>query len=748
MKTSKQLIALLWLFVATIIVGCSSNDDLSEPNTPAQPTGQGPEMTLSLDGSLFTPEQTRASFEIVNGYPQPANFAKGTTLPVLCIFRSTDSSQPITRAIVNWEVIDNDILRADKTQKVTMAAGTDLSKGKWYVMGIMGGTPQQTNGQYDKVQVARQMKMIDPNSSFEADVPFVFGWRAISANGNANHMAAEQPVVFMPTGVLMRVNITNKLNFDMKFSGIRMISSSPTEGNINLSDQTVRAMKLEDTPNTLKADNATYNDLLTFEATTESQRLATDGRNIGAKNRTSRLFYNDLKLNQDIELKDKTTANQQLCVWVMPQPQKVSVYNTDENAEGETSEGEVRDVFKTQFMLHATPSNPQTSPAINMIPLFGTTDALKSGEVNRLWEGNVVFRYTPLHHLTRFDNIASQDQIETRELSENVPTDTRLTKRYSRAELKKFIKDNRVGSQYIVPGRAYWNSLMTYGGFFGTIGGSTPSRNYYGMMVPSNFGNNNGYSDDDRKKLKLIYANYNSSYNATPANIRGKVAYALNLAKPSVFLTETQKLGYTFRGAHVKRDYRDENGVSLLGWAMKIYSYDPMMSEEYTQVATSNSYQYALRINMVENEEEKNRVELQARYLGDNFVLDIMDVSDEIFWETGRTNTKADFVRYIPLAGYNLFAGKDWNPESERNKNLFFQGGAQYWIPERYKPFENMQEPFSTFTSFDQGYYKAQTYMSVTFNGFQGMGGYWFPIGTSQNINAAIRLICRDPYND
>ena len=160
-------------FSVLLFTGCA---DENMPTTSTESTEPGITVSMDLAAKLETPnatEGTRAPRFAIgykgnenadptksHGYPIPigifnersnsaTEIADGTEVPVYCIFMSTDKNQPVTKVVTKWTYKKGGNLRLAPTSTFEMAAGTDLTKGTWYVCGILGGEQLSTQVKFN-----------------------------------------------------------------------------------------------------------------------------------------------------------------------------------------------------------------------------------------------------------------------------------------------------------------------------------------------------------------------------------------------------------------------------------------------------------------------------------------------------------------------------------------------------------------------------------------------------------------------
>lgn len=739
------------LFLSTLLVASCSQDNLEVNNTTETTTNQqGVTVGMALTG-VVNPAKTRTTTFTTNnnGFPTPVKPTQGK-VPVLCIFKSSDPTQPITKVVINWDVEADGTIALKPSTTFQLAAGSDLDK-EWYVMGIIGGTAYNGNnvvtadGQtaVTNLSINGFMGHTTPGQNIEADVPFIFGWRKLNSSQSARHLESKKVVQFMPMGTFVRVKVTNGMNTAMRYNGFRLISSSPVKGDFVLSDDAIRAKTesngastITDTDDAnLRATDALYSNLLTFTGNTRnSQRIAGRGfptTTAFAGNAQTSLYYNDYTFTEGATtLSSNGTDGKYLTVWMMPQPQIQTYYqgvegNYEWNDRGNTSVGERTEVYKTQFILHSSQVN-SSDPAINMLPIMGTTDEFKSGDVDaNVYQGRAIFRYTPLHHMAKTDNLVPNENVASAPQS--------ATKLYTVTEMqngKTADGSEKKPDNYLLPNRNYWQALIGYWGF----GNGNQFNSYRGVLVPTSFGG-----------VKKTFMTYTSGVGTIGRN----PTYALCLSKVSDKI-ENPRTGQLLYGAHTKSGhFQSIDGFDGI-------ENDPRFPAADYPMNNSNNLQFAMRASF-----QTGGLQIEARYLGSNCVLDICDISNSIFWESiGSTTT--DLTRTLPMSGYHPLRRE--NPDNGGSGNYFpleeVGNVTQYWINERqggagYADFNSAAARTGRSSEAGNETYFAYSFIGSGAKTFTG-AGYFNPVYQSSKTHVTkeptmklpVRLIRRQPFNN
>lgn len=676
----KNILAIALFLGMTTLWSCSQSEVVEDNiQTPTQPAQSGPKVTISADGDIFSPTSTRAVFktDASTAFPTLQNLTKGQKVKITCILRSDNAAQPITKVQLDWDILDDNHIRMTPDQAFNMAAGTDLSlSGNWYMMGIMGGTPTETNGTITGIQFKRYMEFKKPGDEIDADIPFVFGWRSLALS-SGGHFETKTPIDLYPMGTFVWLKVTNNTPYSLNYSGVRMISSSPTEGSFDLTDSGITPVaSLSDTPRGLASSDERFSNFLTFNGqNVTGQYQGTNGFKGPETSRsswlmqTTGLFYNDASIGSDITLaKGATDKDRYLCVWIMPKKQKISVYS-DSQGRGEndiwTSTGDVQEVMKTQFMLHSSPTDETNAPAMNMLPVFGTKDNYVSGQASPILDGKAVYNPIPLQYMAKLDNITPDENYSD---DKAVYANTTLYNReqMQAAQTKVFPSDP--SSNYMMPGREYWQAIMSPFGYslFQGLGAAVLRNNYNSFMTVSNY----------RGKTRTYMTALSSQRWSGEGNAYN-IAYAICLSKPSPYMQDA-KMGDWYIGARQTVKLPETNSTTHAKGSgiLTYFGENGKYTSNAPAVTTTDEYKHIIRASVEGLNTPQGRLKLEDRYLGESFILDMSDIAEEKFWETQRTSGKKDIYRYLPLSG-------NYTYDSGQKYSFKGQGvSGQYWINE------------------------------------------------------------------
>ena len=705
----KQLFYSFIAVFALLFTGCADKDVVEAiSNGDNQP---GITVSMSMEGDMGqTAPKSRAGVQSNpigyetddnTGFPTPVGIfnqtgntgeeiATGTKVPVLLIFKSTTSGQPVTKVVTYWTYTKGGKLTLMPSETFTMASGTDLSQGTWYVCGILGGEMLPGNDQvkfngYSEGQVARNAA--GNKVTWGANIPYIFSWRKLTTNAANKTIKAEKDVKFKQFGSIVRLKVTNKTGFDFMYNGVRIITSNILCGQFDLkSFDDVATSDLKDTEDgdIASAKSASYKNA--FKAFKFYQRPLDDAAiENGLKNtnrfrlhgtyvkdyadekagtlNTALTYYDHIFLKKQSGNNFDNVPNGQeapsyIYVWMAPQQQAVKIYDGDE--EGKSGDTYTTKKFsKTQFLLMAVPTetsvgNKIVPTSINMLPAYGTLADYVSG-ANYPAKGNVVYNFPPLSYVAKHDNFGTEA-----ELSTDANQDIAHTQRYAYSEIESSLNNpSKVPNGYMFASDVYWRSIIPQAyGFSGLRekNHGTPFYNYSMGIVSPAMLPVQGWTSP-----KLVY-----QCSSKGVQVNGKiVAYMIGLSKKPDYITDDTE-GRVYQGYAKQSFARASSGIKTsLNWI------------------TTNDYRYVMRWE----DDNNNNAILTQRYLGPRFVLDMDDIANEDFWAAPKnydTTYPADVKRIVPLTGVYIYdTGKfDTNPTP-----FFFWyktapgHSAQYWTP-------------------------------------------------------------------
>ena len=699
---------------ALLFTGCADKDVVEAiSNGDNQP---GVTVSMSMEGDMGQTAATRAiGYETDDntGFPTPVGiFDKGTSegkeiadgskVEVLLIFKSSDGTQPVTKVVTNWIYKKGGNLTLLPSEKFEMAAGTDLSKGTWFVCGILGGEMLPGNNQvkfngFSEGHTARNSA--GEKLQWGANIPYVFSWRQLTTNAANKTFKAEKAVKFKQFGSIVRLKVTNKTGFDFMYNGVRIITSNILCGQFDLkSFDDVATSDLKDTQDgeIASAKSASYKNA--FKAFKFYQRPLTDAAMTGndglinkkgfrihgdyianyAEEKTnnakadgdpSKKFNTALTYYDHIFLKKQSGNNfddvpngqeapSYIYVWMAPQQQTVRIYNKQE---GVGNPVETKKISKTQFLLMAVPTetsagNKIVPTSINMLPAYGTLADYVSG-ANYPAKGNVVYNFSPLSYIAKHNNFGTEA-----ELSNVATQDAAHTETYSYSEIESNVNNSaKVPAGYMFAHHEYWRSILPqFYGFSGFRNNGTTYNCSMGIVSPARLP---GWNE-----TKLVYQSYSKGVRDDQGNL---IAYMIGLSKQPSYISKT------------------EEGQAYQGYAKNPLTQASSGAFESAPWIQNNDYRYVMRW-----EDKNGNAILKQRYLGPRFVLDMDDIANEDFWAAPNnydTTYPADVERIVPYTGiYDVAATKDPSkpansPEGQTwwyfNTNTVGKC-AQYWTPD------------------------------------------------------------------
>ena len=751
----KRLIYSCIAVCALIFTSCA-DQDVTE-NINGGESKPGVTVSMSLEGNMQgnqTAPASRANTNIgyktdeATGFPTPVGLfdavgndgkeiAEGTKVPVVLIFRSTDNSQPITKVETKWTYHKGGDLTLEPSETFDMEDGTDLTKGTWYVCGILGGEflkglNQVKINPFSEGHVA---KVNGKEVTWGANIPYIFGWRELVAKSKTTFKAKDnKPVRFKQFGTIVRLKVKNLTGFNFKYNGVRIITSNILCGQFDLKAFDDKALvpnaSLHDTQDTEVSDPTTNGYQNVFAPFKFYQRPMTDNAikdNGLYKTRRYRLKgeyianyaeekANDAKADNDLTKKFNTAltyydhtflknewgnnfdevpnegkAPSYIYVWMAPQTQAVKLYS--DKVESTTSTNYTVDrVAKTQFLLMAVPTETSSATknvpkSINMIPAYGSLKPYVSG-ANYSATGAVVYKFPPLSYIAKHDNFGTEA-----ELSVDNDYNVANTKRYTwekEVANTETITDKRgsIPSGYEFAGNEYWRSIIAqYYGFAGFRNAGTSYKYSVGIVSPAKLP---GWST-----TKLVFHSYSKGVKDSNGKL---IAYMIGMSKKPDYITDSGE-GQLYMGHVTTPTTRVSAGLDG----------NPTWLE-------NNNYRYTIRY-----EDVNGSAVLTQRYLGPRFVLDMDDIDTEDFWAdpSNGTTYPADTKRIFPYAGVNSAT------EANGQTIWFYDTNTvgkmtQYWTPDNTTSTGRYTPQNSDGTGAMLGLGGVRPKQAVTFIGSQG----------------------------
>lgn len=663
-----------------LFTGCTDSDVINTNTTENEEPGV--KVSMSMEGDMQgntpanAPKNRIIGYEVKDddGFPtakglyngvgaSAQELATGTKVPVVLIFKSDNASQPVTKVKTMWTYTQGGKLTLEPSETFEMKSGTNLSQGTWYVCGILGGNLDNNTVKFDGFVEGYTPKDNSGNkTTFGAEIPYIFGWRKLETNQAKKTIKTKDPVRFKQFGSIVRLKVTNKTGFGIKYDGVRIITSNILVGQFDLSSfDNVATSDLADTQDGVLND-ATSNDYKkVFKAFNFTQRATTDAKiaSLASTNKFSMhndLSYYDYKFNDFVTLANGSSATGYVYVWMAPKQQTVKIYNKQE---GVGSPVETKQISKTQFMLMAIPTETSTGnkvvpTSINMIPAYGTRADYVSGR-NYPAKGSVVYNFPPLSYIAKHSNFGTEA-----ELSNAATQDAAHTETYSYSEIESNVTNSaKVPSGFMFAHHEYWRSILPqFYGFSGFRNNGTTYNCSMGIVSPARLP---GWNE-----TKLVFQSYSKGVRDSQGNL---IAYMIGLSKQPDYISNTVE------------------GQAYQGYAKNPLTRASSGAFESAPWIDKNDYRYVMRW-----EDKNGNAILKQRYLGPRFVLDMDDIANEDFWAAPITGTYPnDVERIVPYTGiYDVATTKDPSkpansPEGQTwwyfNTNTVGKC-AQYWTPD------------------------------------------------------------------
>ena len=663
-----------------LFTGCTDSDVINTNTTENEEPGI--KVSMSMEGDMQgntpanAPKNRIIGYEVKDddGFPtakglyngvgaSAQELATGTKVPVVLIFKSDASGQPVTKVKTMWTYTQGGKLTLEPSETFEMKSGTNLSQGTWYVCGILGGNLDNNTVKFDGFVDGYTPKDNSGNkTTFGAEIPYIFGWRKLETNQAKKTIKTKDPVRFKQFGSIVRLKVTNNTGFSFKYNGVRIITSNILVGQFDLSSfDNVATSDLADTQDGVLND-ATSNDYKkVFKAFNFTQRATTDPKitSLASTNNFSMhndLSYYDYKFNDFVTLANGSSATGYVYVWMAPKQQTVNIYSSQE---GVGSPVETKQISKTQFMLMAIPTetsagNKVVPTSINMIPAYGTRADYVSGR-NYPAKGSVVYNFPPLSYIAKHSNFGTEA-----ELSNAATQDAAHTETYSYSEIESNVNNSaKVPADFMFAHHEYWRSIIPqFFGFSGFRNNGTKYNCSMGIVSPARLP---GWNE-----TKLVFHSYSKGVRDSQGNL---IAYMIGLSKQPDYISNTGE------------------GQAYQGYAKNPLTRASSGAFESAPWIDKNDYRYVMRW-----EDKNGNAILKQRYLGPRFVLDMDDIANEDFWAAPITGTYPnDVERIVPYTGiYDVATTKDPSKPAGSNEGQtwwYFNTNtvgkcAQYWTPD------------------------------------------------------------------
>ena len=626
------------------------------------------------------------TFDVTETGLPKLNLEGKTEVTIQCLFYHT-KSRTFASAPLRFKVVDKNKVSCVPSQRFTLTMKKDdrlnypsfasqlpePTEDAWYVLGIISDNVESNFGYRDQnhwknFSANLQGTGVKFNSSFaqvtpgqqdkvELNIPYAFLWRKLNAtdDGSGNYtFTAEKPALIKPMGTIVRLNVTNKTNYKLKYNGLTLISSGSTSGTFvlelarYLDTQHQAPASIEDAETNAASIATAYNEMIKAMWIDNSTR----GKNELAF--TNYKFKNETDVKLDNNQKDPTTY----WVWFMPKAAKIG---------GAFNAAYKKEIQKTQFFLHSK-ADQDDAPEMAMLPVYGSKELYESGNTYPA-NGKALYDYGPLNFVAEKNSTANG----------SFSNDLGQAKQFSPEDMGKL----DVPTGYHIPTRMEWQTIFArYAGM-----------GYMQELVAINPGTLNGQSNR--------FAVYVGKNNNIPEKLPTAYQHIVTMAK------WPKHMG-SLKGNVWNRRYRAEPETgycwhqdgTTFGQDYGSLVYGSSFNMSHYPALTSDQHKCAIRIDyadMSKNPTEKARLVLTQRYLGPNYVLGPFDIQDDQYWKyTGRTDLTPltdEFQRSLPMYGFALHSSyKEAEPRTTAQN---FGLGAIYWSNTEERT-ENILGPKST----------------------------------------------------
>lgn len=227
-----RLIALLSILSITaicVLTGCtnSDNDILSAEQLSSL---KSVDLSLEAEQDFINDDVLRAmefSLGSEGGFQSLTH--SELTVPVHIYLRSTATEQPISVGTLSLNRTKSGERNLGlKLGTLALASSTDLTKGEWYIMGIIGGSRSGTQVNFSpSTSISTEIKAA--NQKVKLDLPFVSQWVKIDIkpNGNSNvRLTISERLRFKPQGAVIRATAQNSSDTDYDIKGYKLESNT------------------------------------------------------------------------------------------------------------------------------------------------------------------------------------------------------------------------------------------------------------------------------------------------------------------------------------------------------------------------------------------------------------------------------------------------------------------------------------------------------------------------------------------
>ena len=280
----------------------------------------------------------------------------------------------------------------------------DITKGEWYALCFYSTTmdvnKMSVNAPYGMIRVHRsEVTWPQPLT-----IPFASLWRKVDVIRTRNNQLifySKTPIVMRMLGTVARLNVANRINANVYYHHITLISSGDTRGYFDIN-------KVTELPTTYIAESSSTPNENNDEGYQKIIDLMWTGTN--KRETESQLSYTHYSINDrgpfDNELKaydEKSFYN-----GLFEGHEDLFWFISKESNRGERDKAELPTInrYKTQFLLHGTTSRdwdtkvPKNASIFASIPVYGTKKQLKSGAIYKC-RGTLYYEPGPLNYMAK-----------------------------------------------------------------------------------------------------------------------------------------------------------------------------------------------------------------------------------------------------------------------------------------------------------------------------------------------------------
>ncbi|MDY5858103.1 MAG: hypothetical protein SPK09_02585 [Porphyromonas sp.] len=286
---------ILWLFCTLLSVACSK-ESAAIHSEQLQAADAVP-LSVSLEATADEEQFKAISFELKNDGPALLMSEEDVNSVVVISNRSKSS---VYYSEIKWKKKTGVNTLSYEGTLTDLATGQPirLSSGQeWFMMGYLGGTYDKTSKRvkFDPNAGARLRAMAQGDKVDKA-VPIYFPWIRLSVSSSGD--ALNKSIRFMPLGLMLRVQLTNKNVYDVRYRSLHFQSHvlSTGAGYYDLSG--TRLPRIPNDPASEVGASAPW----VAEGTTEPKYT----------------FQTNAGMELDVVLKAGATYDKTFLVWAMP----------------------------------------------------------------------------------------------------------------------------------------------------------------------------------------------------------------------------------------------------------------------------------------------------------------------------------------------------------------------------------------------------------------------------------------------